>query len=282
MDIFEKIRATTQQELQSIYQTTADMLVVVDRETTIASGTIPMPTNPVDKQEFIVTSRVAITALTMDAGGRTIYGNITSLPAGVAVGWVYEVLSNAWFAKIYSSAQWSKITGNLSDQTDLQTALNAKQATLSSGTNIKTINGSSILGSGDLTVNRYTLFVQALTSSPADATTAYFGNLPKAPITTPGVSRVYIRQAGTIKRAEIYCFSGTAGSNEAWPLSIRLNNTTDTLIASLAVSAQERVYSNTNLNIAVVSGDYIEIKMVNPTWGTNPLTTIFGGYIYIE
>ena len=36
--------------------------------------------------------------------------------------------------------------------TATQTALNAKQATLVSGTNIKTINGTSLLGSGDITV----------------------------------------------------------------------------------------------------------------------------------
>jgi len=47
---------------------------------------------------------------------------------------------------------WGTITGTLSDQTDLQTALNDKQAALVSGTNIKTINGNSILGSGDLVV----------------------------------------------------------------------------------------------------------------------------------
>lgn len=48
---------------------------------------------------------------------------------------------------------WGSITGTLSDQTDLQTVLNTKQATLVSATNIKTINGSSILGSGDLVVS---------------------------------------------------------------------------------------------------------------------------------
>lgn len=37
--------------------------------------------------------------------------------------------------------------------TATQTALDAKQATLVSGTNIKTINGSSVLGSGDLVVS---------------------------------------------------------------------------------------------------------------------------------
>jgi len=52
-----------------------------------------------------------------------------------------------------SGATWGSITGTLSSQTDLQTALNAKQDTLVSATNIKTINGNSILGSGDLTVS---------------------------------------------------------------------------------------------------------------------------------
>lgn len=49
-------------------------------------------------------------------------------------------------------AAWGTITGTLSDQTDLQSALDAKQATLVSGTNIKTVNGSTLLGAGDLVV----------------------------------------------------------------------------------------------------------------------------------
>jgi hypothetical protein len=53
---------------------------------------------------------------------------------------------------IGGSAAWGGITGTLSTQTDLQSALNAKQNTLVSATNIKTINGASVLGSGDLTV----------------------------------------------------------------------------------------------------------------------------------
>jgi hypothetical protein len=115
-----------------------------------------------------------------------------------------------------------------------------------------------------------------------DAQTIYFGMLPKAPITTSNVSKVYIRATGTIKRAEIYCYSGTAGTAEAWSLYIRKNNTTDTLIATVAAATNERVFTNSALSIAVVAGDYIEIKAVNPTWVTNPLTCIFGGYIYIE
>ena len=47
---------------------------------------------------------------------------------------------------------WGSITGTLSSQTDLQSALDGKQATLVSGTNIKTINSTSLLGAGNITV----------------------------------------------------------------------------------------------------------------------------------
>jgi hypothetical protein len=48
------------------------------------------------------------------------------------------------------SAAWGSITGTLSAQTDLASALAAKQATLVSGTNIKTVGGNSLLGPGDI------------------------------------------------------------------------------------------------------------------------------------
>lgn len=134
--------------------------------------------------------------------------------------------------------------------------------------------GGSVVG--------YTLHVQALTSSPVDAATVYFGQLPKAPVTVAATSKVYIPKSGTIKDAVVYCYSGTAGTNQAWSLYIRLNNTTDTLIKTLSVATSERVFNNAVLNIAVVVGDYIEIKGVQPTWTTNPATTIYGGYVYIE
>jgi len=50
------------------------------------------------------------------------------------------------------TATWGSITGLLPAQTDLQSALNAKQDTLVSGTNIKTINSTSLLGSGDIVI----------------------------------------------------------------------------------------------------------------------------------
>ena len=66
--------------------------------------------------------------------------------------------STAWNSRPYAGASvgvvpWGAITGTLSAQTDLAAALAAKQATLVSATNIKTINGNSILGAGDLVIS---------------------------------------------------------------------------------------------------------------------------------
>ena len=60
--------------------------------------------------------------------------------------------SNIIVASGGSGAEWGDITGTLSTQTDLQGELDDKQDTLVSATNIKTINGTSVLGSGDLAV----------------------------------------------------------------------------------------------------------------------------------
>ena len=50
------------------------------------------------------------------------------------------------------STSWGQIIGNIKDQKDLMRYFDLKQNLLKSGKNIKTINGSSLLGSGDLTV----------------------------------------------------------------------------------------------------------------------------------
>ena len=116
-----------------------------------------------------------------------------------------------------------------------------------------------------------------------DGQTIYFGGTPAvAPSTTGGNHRLYVPKAGAIKAAYIYAHSATAGTGESWPLYIRLNNTTDTLIQALLVANAQRVWVNTSLNITVAQGDYIEIKSVNPTWATNPANVRFGGSIYIE
>ena len=201
-----------------------------------------------------------------------------------------SLLGSGDLAVVGSGAAWGTITGTLSSQTDLQTALDGKVPTTRTvngqalSANI-TIPGSAITAIPQSSVTNYagyTINVQALTGSPADITTYYFGMLPKAPVTAANTSKVYIRQAGTITGAEIYTYAGTAGTNESWSIYIRVNNTTDYLIAAVGAATSERVFSNTGLSISVNAGDYFEIKSITPTWATNPLTLIYGGYVRIN
>lgn len=180
---------------------------------------------------------------------------------------------------------------NTSDATKNSASVTLTNKTISGAANtISNIAQSSITNlttdlAGKVALTQsygYTLNFQGLTSSPVDAQTIYVGQLPKAPTTTAAISKIYIRKAGTIRAAQVYAYSGTAGTNENWSFNIRLNNTTDTLIQTVGAATSERIFTNVALNIPVVVGDYFEIKAVNPTWATNPLTTIIGGYIYVD
>lgn len=75
------------------------------------------------------------------------------------------------YVDTHGRATWGQITGTLSNQTDLSSALNNKQATLISGENIKTINSQSLLGSGDIEIKSYRTFPVSWTK---DSTTRDF------------------------------------------------------------------------------------------------------------
>jgi hypothetical protein len=116
-----------------------------------------------------------------------------------------------------------------------------------------------------------------------DSQTYYWGGSKgEAPGTVAAIRRVYFPKAGTIKAANVYVYAATAGSNENWSMSIRINDTTDTLIQTLGANTNSRLWANYALAIAVVAGDYFEIKEVTPVWGTNPANVTRNGVIYVE
>jgi len=69
---------------------------------------------------------------------------------------------------------------NLPVSAPVQTALDAKQATLVSGTNIKTINSTSLLGSGDISVASAWGSISGTLSNQTDLQTALDTKLAKA------------------------------------------------------------------------------------------------------
>lgn len=137
---------------------------------------------------------------------------------------------------------------------------------------------------------RYALHAEGDTlAAPVDATTYYIGapfNDP--PDTQANFKRIYIPKAGTITRVDLTInnAAGVAGTAENSTFSLRLNNTTDTLLSNTvptnAVANQSLFYNFTGLAIAVVAGDYIEIKWLTPTWVTNPTNLRVSAEIFVE
>jgi hypothetical protein len=81
-------------------------------------------------------------------------------------------------------ATWGGITGTLSTQTDLQSALNAKQDTLVSTTNIKSVNGNSLVGSGNLTIGPRLLGYSGILGTPSVTNTVTISHSLLVPANT--------------------------------------------------------------------------------------------------
>ena len=157
--------------------------------------------------------------------------------------------------------------------TDLETDVAALQTDLSA-LDARVVTLESNIG--------YALFVQSPEFDPADSTTYYFGSLPLPPSTTGAERRLHVPRAGTITRVDVTSYAKTAGSNESVSLYVRKNDTSDTLVATVSTSANLRYFQASGLSIAVAAGDYIEIKLVCPAWGTNPLSVYFAGNVFVK
>ena len=118
-------------------------------------------------------------------------------------------------------------------------------------------------------------------AAPGDASTYFFGAFYAAPANSPGTWRLYVPISGFV-RVALYDFAslGAAGTNESFDVSLRKNDTTDYLIASVATTDAHRVFANATLNIPVTVGDFLEFKIVTPTWVTNP-TTVYGQWAIV-
>ena len=164
--------------------------------------------------------------------------------------------------------------------------LSSQTPTIADFTNA-THDHSNAAGGGYLT-RGYVLTAYANSFSPVDATTYYFGSFIVAPGTTADTKRVYVPKAGTVTRAHIRVHNngGTQGSNETSTMSFRLNNTTDTsLTTSFDVndaSGASSFFNVTGLSVAVIAGDYFEIKWVTPTWSTNPTAVLIQVDLFVE
>lgn len=145
-----------------------------------------------------------------------------------------------------------------------------------------------LLGSGSSGLG-YTLPITSGTAgNPADATTYYAGSAEHALAwtteTTSGVHRIYVPKTGTISAVYLYVrIGGTIGTAENVGLYLRLNDATDiTISATSTWNTADVSVSNNALTQAVTQSNFLELKIVTPTWVTNPTSVRFAGTIYID
>lgn len=169
----EVIRVVQAADLLSIPETTADMLLIFDRDTVLANGTLPFPLNPVNWQTYTLSTKSEVTNFTVDTGGRPINGVPSTLPTGVT-GWIYLTSEDEWF-----SLQNPPISNAV------QTLLNTKLATNG--------NGSSLTG---LTAAQVNLGNVTNESKATMFTSPTFTGTPVIPTTTIGIP-AYFRVTGS-------------------------------------------------------------------------------------
>lgn len=113
------------------------------------------------------------------------------------------------------------------------------------------------------------------TSTPLDATTYYFGfPYDVSMVNTTSARRQKIIPFARTLRAAAITISATAGATtEASTFSARINDTTDVLLSSAITMDQSlQTFAVTGLSQAIAANDKIEIKVLTPTWTTNPTT----------
>lgn len=93
------------------------------------------------------------------------------------------------------------------------------------------------------------------------------------PVTSALLNQFEVRKACRLKA--VYCGTivlGTLGTNETSSLSVRVNNTTDTLVSNALVfnSATFTAFDNDALDIALAAGDRFEFVLDPANFATNP------------
>jgi hypothetical protein len=149
-----------------------------------------------------------------------------------------------------SSADWS--------------TFNAKQAALVSGTNIKTVNSTSLLGSGNVAVaaqDSVSLINNTAVTIGA-STTSYISFCAFTTNSAEASRQVIIPIAGTIKN--LYVLTSSTQSAAGSQVCTVRKNTADTAITTtIAASAAAGTFSDTTNSVSVAAGDKLSLKVQN-------------------
>lgn len=164
----------------------------------------------------------------------------------------------------------------------VQTQINSKQDTLVSGTNIKTVNSTSLLGSGNVAVaaqDSISLINNTSVTVGTSATT-YVSFCAFTTNSTEAARQVVIPVAGTVKNLYVVT-STTQAAGGSQVCTVRKNAASTALTTTIAASAAANTFSDTTNSFSVAAGDKLSLQVQNNS-ATGTAATIVSVAIIIE
>lgn len=149
-----------------------------------------------------------------------------------------------------SSADWS--------------TFNAKQAALVSGTSIKTVNSTSLLGSGNVAVaaqDSVSLINNTAVTIGA-STTSYISFCAFTTNSAEASRQVIIPIAGTVKNLYVLT-SSTQSAAGSQVCTVRKNGANTAVTTTIAASAVAGTFSDTTNSVSVAAGDRLSLQVQN-------------------
>lgn len=183
--------------------------------------------------------------------------------------WVENNATNVLIASgcnrnsFFGSTITGPLTTNISDA-----GTNTVFVNCNSNATLLTQLGSQITSQA-FTVN----FACANTPAPADANTYYFGFPYDVSFAnnSPSIRQKIIPYATTLRAAGITITASAGATSETTTISAVINNTTAVVLSSaITMQSTAQYFPVTGLAQAISAGDAIEIRLLTPTWVTNP------------
>lgn len=158
----------------------------------------------------------------------------------------------------------------------------AVQATLVSGSNIKTINSASVLGSGNLAVAAQDSIslINNTSVTLGASTTSYVSFCAFTTNSTEANRQVIIPVAGTIKNLYVLT-STTQSAGGSQVCTCRKNGANTSIVATIAANAAAGTFSDTTNSVSVAASDKLSLQVQNNA-ATGTAATIVSVAIIIE
>jgi hypothetical protein len=228
-------------------------------EIVAAGSTTPHPSIP--SSILTVTQQAGILAGTGITAINSLTGAAQTIGVGTS-GTDFAISSSGTAHTLNLPTASASNRGALSS-TDWST-FNAKQAALVSGTNIKTVNSTSLLGSGNVAVAAQDSIslINNVAVTIGTSTTSYVSFCAFTTNSAEASRQIIIPISGTIRNLYVLT-SSTQSANNSQVCTVRKNGANTAVTVTIAASAAAGTFSDTTNTVSVAAGDRLALQVQN-------------------